>query len=347
MKLKGLMEYVTYDKVQGDLEVNIKDIQHDSRKVTEGSLFVCLTGYEADGHNYVEEAIERGAAAIITTRDVIIDNKEIPVVSVKDSREALAQVATKYYNEPTSQFELVGVAGTNGKTSTVFLIDAILRRVKKKTGLIGAVENRIGEEILEAYHTTPDALELQHIFAKMVKANVNDVVMEVSSRAVELKRVEGTEFDAAVFTNLTLEYVGDYIKEEAYRDTKLELFKLADRIVINIDDAAGSYIIGHTQPKELITYSLKDRTADLYADNLDINGEATTFTLHYQDVKKTIHLKSSEIFDIYNALAAMGAVLALNVDLDKAKEALEEFDMKEQPMDRLESKEFGGEETTD
>lgn len=324
MKLKGLLEYVNYDEVQGDFDINIKDIQHDSRQVTEGSLFVCIPGYEADGHSYIKQAIDNGAAAIITTKKVEVEDDNIPVALVKDSREAIAQAATKYYNKPTSQFELIGVTGTNGKTSTVFLVDSILRKAKKKTGLIGTIENRIGDKILKAYHTTPDALELQNIFAQMVEANVNDVVMEVSSHALELKRVEGTEFDVAVFTNLTLDHLDFHKTMEVYRDAKLKLFNLANKIVINIDDLAGEYIIENSEPEVLLTYSIKDPSADLYGSNCKIDINGATFDLEYEEKKYSIKIQTPGIFSIYNAIAAIGAALEVGISIEVSKEALAE-----------------------
>ena len=322
MKLAGLLENHPFEIIQGTLNVNITSIQHDSRRVEVGSLFVCIEGFESDGHRYISSAIEKGAVAIMITKKVAIENHDILVIQVHDTRETLAHLATRFYNRPTSQFGLIGVTGTNGKTSTVNLIERILRHSNKKTGLIGTIENKIEDQIIPTEHTTPDALELQQLFAKMVEANVNDVVMEVSSHALDLKRVWGAEFDVAVFTNLTLDHLDYHRTMEAYRDAKLKLFKMADDAVINIDDPVGPYIIENTTSKRLLTYSCMDQKADLYAGNIHIDIKGTHFLLNHQGKVYKVDIQTPGRFSVYNALAAIGASLLRGVNIEKIVEAL-------------------------
>ncbi|PKM53841.1 MAG: UDP-N-acetylmuramoyl-L-alanyl-D-glutamate--2,6-diaminopimelate ligase [Firmicutes bacterium HGW-Firmicutes-5] len=322
MKLAGLLENHTYEIIQGTLNVNIKSIHHDSRCVEEGALFICIEGYESDGHHYIHSAVKQGAVAIIVTKEITIEDPDILVVKVKDARETLAHLATRYYNRPTSQFGLIGVTGTNGKTSTVNLIERILRYSNKKTGLIGTIENKIDDMVIPTEHTTPDALELQQLFAKMVEANVNDVVMEVSSHALDLKRVWGAEFDIAVFTNLTLDHLDYHKTMEAYREAKLKLFMMADDAVINIDDPVGAYIIENTTSERLLTYSCLNHEADLYAGDIHIDIRGTHFLLNYEDKTYKVDIQTPGRFSVYNALAAIGATLLRGVEIEKIVEAL-------------------------
>lgn len=322
MRLEGLFEHISHTVLQGTLHINIKDIQHDSRNVSEGSLFVCIEGFESDGHAYIKNAIDAGARAIVVTKYTQINDKDIPVLQVDDSRVALAQLATKYYNKPTSQFGLVGVTGTNGKTSTVFLIDRILKGYNKKTGLIGTIENRIGDKVIPTERTTPDALALQALFYDMVEANVNDVVMEVSSHALDLKRVEGAEFDVAVFTNLTLDHLDYHKTMEAYRDAKLKLFNMARCAVINIDDEHGVYILENSTQEKTVTYSCVDENADLYARDIHIDVKGTHFSLSYKEECHHIDVQTPGRFSVYNALAAIGAALQMGVPMTVIQKVL-------------------------
>jgi len=338
MKLAGLLENHTYEIIQGVLNVNIKSIHHDSRRVEEGALFICIEGYESDGHHYIHNAILQGAVAIIVTKEVKIEDPDILVIRVQDARETLAHLAIRYYNRPTRQFGLIGVTGTNGKTSTVNLIERILRYSHKKTGLIGTIENKIDDMVIPTEHTTPDALELQQLFAKMVEANVNDVVMEVSSHALDLKRVWGAEFDIAVFTNLTLDHLDYHKTMEAYRDAKLKLFVMADDAVINIDDPVGLYIIENATSERVLTYSCKNPEADLYAGDIHIDIEGTHFLLNHEGMVYKVDIQTPGRFSVYNALAAIGATLLRGVEIEKIVEALAKNSIVEGRFEVIESK---------
>ncbi|MDF1617840.1 UDP-N-acetylmuramoyl-L-alanyl-D-glutamate--2,6-diaminopimelate ligase, partial [Petrocella sp. FN5] len=338
MKLAGLLENYTYEILQGEPSVNIKSIHHDSRRVERGALFICIEGLESDGHQYIQKVIEQGAVAIIVTKEVEIYDNEILVIKVHDARETLAHLATRFYNRPTSQFGLIGVTGTNGKTSTVNLIERILRHSNKKTGLIGTIENKIDDEIIPTAHTTPDALELQQLFAKMVEANVNDVVMEVSSHALDLKRVWGAEFDIAVFTNLTLDHLDYHKTMEAYRDAKLKLFMMAKDAVINIDDPVGSYIIEKAKPERVITYSCLNNQADLFAGDIHIDIKGTHFLLNHHEKAYKVDIQTPGRFSVYNALAAIGATLLRGVAIEKIIQALSKDSIIEGRFEVIESK---------
>lgn len=322
MKLEGLLQNVEYTVLQGDINKNIRWLSHDSREIVSDSIFVCINGYEEDGHSFIPIAIEKGATAVIVSKYIHLEEDGIAVIQVDDTREALASIATKYFNTPTKQFNLIGVTGTNGKTSTVYLIDRILKGAGKKTGLIGTIENHVGDEVLQTSRTTPDALALQHLFHEMVKVNVNNVVMEVSSHALDMKRVYGSEFDVAVFTNLTLDHLDYHETMEAYRDAKLELFKMSSKAVVNLDDPNGPYIIENGTAEKVLTYSCGNIEADLVAFDIVIDIAGTHFKMNYKGDVYPIAIQTPGRFSVYNAMAAIGVALVIGINIDIAIDVL-------------------------
>lgn len=323
MKLSGLLMGIDHQLMKGNLDINIKNIANNSKQVEEGSLFVCIDGFEVDGHQYIENAITKGAKAILVQKTVEVE-ENVTVVLVENTRSALAHIASIYYNHPSQNFDLVGVTGTNGKTSTVFLIKNILEAYGKKTGIIGTIENRIGDQVLETSRTTPESIELQKLFSKMVEANVNAVLMEVSSHALDLYRVDATRFDIGVFTNLTLDHLDYHKTMENYRNAKLKLFHKCPVGVINVDDEAGKYMIKWGTCKENITYGCENNEATLNALGRRSKITGTEFYLNLQGEEHLFEIQTPGKFSVYNALAAIGVCLKLGVPMDVIKEALKE-----------------------
>jgi len=325
MKLEGLLLNYTYNKIQGDLEKNIKGIANDSRKIQEGYVFVAIKGYEQDGHLYIGQAIQNGATAVIleeTDNYHKIIEDSVTVIQVKNGREALALMSTRFYNHPSSQFKLVGITGTNGKTSTVFLINNVLEYYKRKTGLIGTIVNKIGNKSFTSERTTPESVELQRLFKEMSDENVNDVVMEVSSHALSLHRVDYSKFDVGVFTNLTLDHLDYHKTMENYKKAKAKLFTMCTNGVINIDDEAGSYMMEEGTCSKYLTYSTKKREADLYAKNIVSQLAGVEYELIYNEKSYFVTLQTPGLFSVYNSLAAIGVLLLLNISVEQIIEAL-------------------------
>jgi UDP-N-acetylmuramoyl-L-alanyl-D-glutamate--2,6-diaminopimelate ligase len=316
VKLRGLLKNINYEILQGNEDINISNIQYDSRKVTEGNLFVCIVGFNVNGHDYAKSAVEKGAKALLVQEDISIINDNVTVIKVDNTRETIAYVADRYYNHPSNKFRLVGITGTNGKTSTTYLTKGIFEEYGKKTGVIGTIENRIGNEIIKATRTTPESLELQELFYNMVQKNVNGVVMEVSSHSLDLHRVDGCQFDVGVYTNLTLDHLDYHKTMENYRDAKLKLFNMCEIGVINIDDEYGQYMIDNSSCKKYITYGIDNDKADLNATNLEIDLSGVKFDIVYDNIKYSISLVTPGKFSVYNSLAAMGANIALKVPMD-------------------------------
>ena len=197
VKLKQLLEGISYEVQQGTAEMEISDFQYDSRKVEKDSLFVCITGFQTDGHKYIPMAVEKGAAALLCEHKVEGVPEDVTVVITENNRVALAMASANFYGHPSREMNAIGVTGTNGKTSTTYLMKSILDRVGKKVGIVGTIENRIGDKVLKTERTTPESKELQALFRQMKEEGVTDVVMEVSSHSLDLHRVDGIDFDIA------------------------------------------------------------------------------------------------------------------------------------------------------
>lgn len=309
MRLKQLLEGISYEVQQGTAETEITDFQYDSRKVEKGDLFVCITGLQTDGHRYIASALERGAAALLCEHAVADVPEGVSVLIAADTRAALAKAAANFYGDPAAKMHTVGVTGTNGKTSTTYLMKSILDGMGRKTGIIGTIENRIGDTVLKAERTTPESKELQQLFGQMLDAEVTDVLMEVSSHSLDLHRVDGIAFDVAVFTNLTQDHLDYHVTMENYRAAKGLLFAHAAHSVINIDDPAGAYMQACSKG-DVLTFGV-EQAADLRAEQITITAEGTAFDLLWQGEKYPVRLHTPGRFSVYNALGAAGACLLL------------------------------------
>lgn len=225
MQLKELIQNINPRRIIGDLNIEIKKIAYDSRQVEEDSLFICIEGFKTDGHNFIKKAIQNGAVAIMVEKELEEYPEGISIVEVADSRETMAYLAATFFNNPLEKLELIGVTGTNGKTTTTYLIKAMLDNVGKAAGLIGTIKNIVGEKTLPTTRTTPESLDLYALFAEMVEANLSYAVMEVSSHALDLKRVTGMDYKVAVFTNITQDHLDYHHSIDEYLLAKSKLFQ--------------------------------------------------------------------------------------------------------------------------
>lgn len=303
----------------------ITDIVNDHRKVKPGALFVCIKGHTLDGHDFAKEAAENGAAAILSERDM---SQSLPLIVVNDTKHAMAVLADAFCGHPTGNLHLVGITGTNGKTTTSFMIEEIFRDAGRKTGLIGTISMKIGDRIIETKNTTPDTIVLQKTFASMVSEGVGAAVMEVSSHALVQGRVDGCDFDVAVFTNLSQDHLDYHETMEEYQKAKGLLFtKLGNTYtkpkfaVINADDPAGKQYIADTSA-HVVTYGI-DQRADFTAKNIVMEGNGTSFTLVSPEGKTDISLKLMGKFSVYNTLAAIAAAYVSKVPLESIVRSVE------------------------
>ncbi|MGH4125712.1 MAG: UDP-N-acetylmuramoyl-L-alanyl-D-glutamate--2,6-diaminopimelate ligase [Clostridium sp.] len=320
MKLKKIMENINLDLISGDIDIDIKEIQYDSRKIKSGDLFFCVQGYKVDGHEYIQNAINNGAVAIVCEKN-IAKQLNCSVIKVADSRKALALSASNYYNNPSSKMKIIGITGTNGKTTSAFMLKAILEEQGHKVGLIGTIANFIGDEKIHTERTTPESLELHELFKKMVEARVDYCVMEVSSHSLTLDRVYGIEFCESIFTNLTQDHLDFHKTFENYFNAKLLLFKYSKNSVINIDDTYGGNAYNLIKSSKF-SYGLNS-SADIRASNIEMNSRGSNFTLHCKDNSFEIQLNIPGNYNIYNALACIGVCLNEGIDISAIKLGLE------------------------
>ncbi len=239
MKLKDLLVGLNYKCIKGNMEQEVDQIIYDSRIKTKHGLFIAIEGFQTDGHQYIGAAIENGAKVILVQKAIEIESDAITVIQTEDTRLAMALIATNAYGHPSKNFELVGVTGTNGKTSITFLLGQVLEAYHKKVGIIGTIENRIGNQILKAERTTPESVDLQRLFRKMADESVDAALMEVSSHALELKRTVGSQFKVGIFTNLTQDHLDFHKTMENYAKAKAKLFKCCE-IGLELKRTVGS-----------------------------------------------------------------------------------------------------------
>ncbi|AIY85012.1 UDP-N-acetylmuramyl-tripeptide synthetase family protein [Clostridium baratii str. Sullivan] len=323
MKLAKLIEGLEYEVLKGNLDVSINSINYDSRKVKDGDMFVCIKGFKSDGHNFINAAINNGAKVIVCEDEADVKDG-ITLIKFKDTRKALAKIGAKYYDNPCDKLNIIGVTGTNGKTTTAFMIKNILESCNEKVGLIGTIANYIGDEKLETERTTPESLELQELFRNMVDKGVKYCVMEVSSHSLELDRVYGVDFEVGIFTNLTRDHLDFHKTFENYYKAKYKLFPRSKTSIVNIDDKYGVRITEDLQKENItnfITYGIKNR-ADIMSKNEKLENMDILFDLVTEDKTERVLLPIPGEYNIYNALGAISACKVLGISLEDIKEGL-------------------------
>lgn len=303
-----------------NLDRNYAGIEYDSRKIGENFVFIALNGTNVDGHKFIDSAVEKGATCIVVSKEVELKHN-VSYVLVENLRHKLGYIASNYFDWPQKKLKIIGVTGTNGKTSTTYMIEKLLG--DKKITRIGTIEYKIDDEIIEAVNTTPESLDLIKIFDKSLKKNVDYVLMEVSSHSLELGRVEVVDFDYAVFTNLTQDHLDYHINMENYFLAKRKLFlKLKDKSnsIINIDDEYGRRLYDElSKDKNVISYSLEK--GDLYGEFLDDHQ----IKLKYKDEELITKFNLLGDFNLYNTLGAIGVCLKLGKTLADMKEEIEDL----------------------
>ncbi len=315
MKLQQLLHGV--EVLSPVPDTDIAALCRDSRKVTAGCAFACIRGTGVDSHAFGAAAAEQGAAAVICERDLGLCNQ----VLVKDGRAAWATMCANWFGNPADRLKLIGITGTNGKTSTTYLLKAILEQAGHRVGLIGTIQNLIGDRVLASGHTTPDSFDLQHLLCTMADEGCSYVVMEVSSHALDQDRVGGITFEAAVFTNLTQDHLDYHHTMDNYAAAKKKLFRMCRTAVLNQDDAACDTMReGISCP--CATYSAVDDAADYTARGIRPRPDGVDFDLVGFDGIGRVRLATPGQFSVYNALAAAACALKLGVDFETVTTAL-------------------------
>jgi len=328
MELRTVISGIDGIKARGNLDLDIKSIETDSRKVEKNGMFIAIVGFETDGHNYIKQAIENGASVVMVQEGAKISKQDITddvtILMVPNTRIATAKIACNFYNNPSRKFNLIGITGTKGKTTTTFMIKSILEKQGKKVGLIGTVANYIGDKNLgESSRTTPDIIELQKLFNQMVEEKVDSVIMEVSSQALKLHRVDGCDFDIAVFTNFSEDHISEkeHPDMEDYFNSKLKLIELSKASFINADDFKVSKIKKLLPEKNVKSYGI-DNEADLLAKDITVTNASADFKAKIDGKNERVKTGIPGRFSVYNSLAAISVATKLGANAEEIKEAL-------------------------
>ena len=330
MELKNILSGIEGLKAKGDLEVDVTGISNDSREVKPGYLFIAIKGFDTDGHEYINKAIENGAKAILIqeekAKDII---KQIPdeinIITSKDTRVATAICACNYYDNPSRKMQLIGITGTKGKTTTTFMIKSILEKQGIKTGLIGTIATYIGDKKLEdSDRTTPDSIKLQSYFAQMVEAGCKACVMEVSSQSLKLHRVDGCDFNIGVFTNFSEDHISEkeHPDMEDYFNSKVKLFNMCPLGFINIDDINTIKVPSLAPNCTVKTYGI-DNECDMLAKDITITNSYVDFKVKLNGKNERIKTDIPGRFSVYNSLAAISVATKLGCSVENIKSALE------------------------
>ncbi|MBU4556517.1 MAG: UDP-N-acetylmuramoyl-L-alanyl-D-glutamate--2,6-diaminopimelate ligase [Actinobacteria bacterium] len=304
-----------------DAQIEVSGVAYRSDAVVTGDVFFCIPGFVHDGHDFAHDAVSRGAVAVVAQRP--IDGLDsVPLLLVENTRIALAQASSRFFGTPSKQLDVIGITGTNGKTTTTYILDSVMRAAGRTTGLIGTVETRIGDTCVHAARTTPESLDLQRLLAGMVEAGVGSVAMEVSSHAIDLHRVEAVQFAVAAFTNLTQDHLDYHHTIEEYFSVKKRLFTdlEVEQAVINIDDPLGAGLAAELD--EVLTVGLCPE-ATIRAEELDMTATGTRFMLRTPDGDASVDLPLAGLFNVSNALVAAGCALCLGVGLEVVVAGLE------------------------
>ena len=316
MLLSELARPTRHELIGSDTEV--RELVYNSRKVKHGDVFCCIVGTFADGHKYAQQAVDAGAAALVVERKLDID---VPQILVEDTRIAMAEMAAAYYGYPSREMQMIGVTGTNGKTSTTYMLKAIAERMGKKVGLIGTIRNMIGDIIIDTERTTPESVDLQRILRQMKDEKVDVVIMEVSSHSLDQKRVHGIEYDVGEFTNLTQDHLDYHKTFENYFNAKKLLFRQSRMAVINKDDPyADRMMEGLDIP--IMTFGIREK-ADVTASEIDITTKGVQFDFNYKNITSRLNVPIPGLFSVFNAIGAATVALSLGWNFDSIKYGLE------------------------
>ena len=319
MKIEEILKGSTYTVLSGDESIEINNPQYDSRKIKCGDMFFAIGGFNVDGHNFISKAIENGAKAVVVEKDVTLV-EGITFIKVESGRRALAIAASNFYNNPSKKMKIIGITGTNGKTTSAFMLKGILEAKGYKVGLIGTIANYIGNKEIHTEKTTPESLELQKLFKDMVDSDIDYCVMEVSSHSLDLDRVYGIEFSQGIFTNLTQDHLDFHKTFENYFNAKSKLFKICKHSVVNVDDSYGIKLLEKINSR-VTTYSI-EKESDLKGTDINLESTGIIFNLKVNEKVYKVQLPIPGRYNVYNALGCIGAALDEGIDMDTIVEGL-------------------------
>lgn len=316
MKLYKVLKDIDCMIIKGDTNIDITSICYDSRKAKENSIFVCINGTKVNGHDFINEAIKNGAVAIVVEEELQLTSGDIALIKVKNTKIALASIANLFYKEPSKEIELIGVTGTNGKTTIIHYIKDVLEAYGKNTGIIGTLGYELKDKEISVEKinpTTPEALELQTILREFINKGAKNVVMEVTSSALSKHRVDYCDFNVGVFTNLSQDHLEEHGTMENYKNEKIKLFHKCSLAIINLDDKIAQEIIEKSTCK-VLTYGI-NKEADIRATDIIYKNDSVIFKVTLKEVSQEVKVNIPGKFTVYNVLATIGACYGLGIDI--------------------------------
>ncbi len=328
IRLKEILNCLEDKKIYGRTDIIVRGISNDSRKVGKNFIFVCISGEKENGEDYISSAVSNGATVIVTERKLNI--KGVTLVVTPNTRYSLAVLSSEFYGNPSRKLKMIGITGTNGKTTVTYFLESIFSVNGNKVGVLGTVSYRLGKKKIPSFTTTPSSVQLQEILLEMAEENFDIAVMEVSSHALLQHRVTNCEYDIAIFTNLTPDHLDYHQTMDEYLNAKIRLFAELGKnskkkgqkfAIINVDDEASKYIIENTKVP-VVKYGIKTKS-DFFAKKIKFNLESTSFILCTPQGEVPIRLNLIGRHNVYNALASSAAAQTQGVSIDKIKEGLE------------------------
>ncbi|MEG1256302.1 UDP-N-acetylmuramoyl-L-alanyl-D-glutamate--2,6-diaminopimelate ligase [Clostridium sp.] len=319
MKIKDLLNGLEYKILKGNEDTEVNKLQYDSRKIEDKDMFFAISGFNVDGHEFILKAIKNGAKVIVVEKEITLV-EGVTYIKVESGRKALAIASANFYNNPSKKMKIIGITGTNGKTTSAFMLKSILEAKGYKVGLIGTIANFIGNEKIHTEKTTPESLELHELFSEMVNRNIDYCVMEVSSHSLDLDRVYGIEFSQGMFTNLTQDHLDFHKTFENYFNAKCKLFKMSKNSIVNIDDSYGRELLQRIDSK-ITTYSIEGES-DLRGVNVELESTGIVFDFKIGNKTHNLSLSIPGKYNVYNALGCIGVALGEGVDIDIIKVGL-------------------------
>ncbi|BCZ47659.1 UDP-N-acetylmuramoyl-L-alanyl-D-glutamate--2,6-diaminopimelate ligase 2 [Clostridium gelidum] len=318
MKLYELLRDIDYMLINGDVNNDITSICYDSRKVKKNSIFICINGNRVNGHDFISEAIKNGAIAIVVEEEISIKSEYISLIKVENAKLALSSMSNLFYKEPSKEIELVGVTGTNGKTTVIHYIKDVLEAYGKITGIIGTLGYELKDKeisIEKINPTTPESLELQAVLREFIDKDAKNAVMEVTSSALAKHRVDFCNFNIGVFTNLSQDHLEEHGTMENYKNEKIKLFRKCSLGIINFDDKIAEEIIEKSTCK-ILTYGIREE-ADIRATEIQYKNDSVRFNVAFKGISKEVKVNIPGKFTVYNVLATIGACYGLGLDINE------------------------------
>lgn len=326
-KLEDLLKGIEYEKITGNMSKNVSGVFYDSRKCEADGLFVAISGMDVDGYEFINQAIDRGAKTIVSSRDVIVPYS-VTLIKTGDTRKAMAILGANFYDNPSKKIKVVGITGTNGKTTTIHILKSIYENAGYKVGLIGTIGANIGKKNIPCKNTTPESVDLQKILLEMVNQDVEYCFMEVSSHALALDRVYGTKFYAAMFTNLSPDHMEFHKNMENYYNIKKKLFLMSENFnIINIDDLWGKRLYDELKNTGKTFYTLGiEGDRNFKGDNIEYTSTSVKYDLLSQEGSGSIFLKIPGKVNVYNSLTAASFALVNNISFRDVSEGIKKVE---------------------